>query len=335
MIYWFIYSLKPILEEEKIFIEAIRDLNYQASQLQNEENLSVVPASDEFSDSSLPPNTYHRQHHKHHHHHREFHNRHIQNDIHNLPSSDISPTVEPTTTTATKAGKIDAYFDLTTESNTQHLEQSTTLLHSTSHNLSPSTTAIGGPTSPLSNHSNDSTKKRSDALLEASIRAVVTDPAPNMQSILTWMHSVSTTGALVPIPSTTSYLPRGLGQEKSISNSIVNTATTTTTTTSAAVAESTTTANSSSYTTPWEGSGISYYNPTQLSSQSSTSSPKYQSQSTSRHAHGNSLNLFFLLYLTFQNYSNMNYRICNTSISTSSITSKSALTIKSSLFNKL
>eukprot|EP00604_Paraphysomonas_vestita_P002350 CAMPEP_0174818812 /NCGR_PEP_ID=MMETSP1107-20130205/1710_1 /TAXON_ID=36770 /ORGANISM="Paraphysomonas vestita, Strain GFlagA" /LENGTH=202 /DNA_ID=CAMNT_0016031255 /DNA_START=998 /DNA_END=1606 /DNA_ORIENTATION=- len=44
-----------------------------------------------------------------------------------------------------------------------------------------------------------------------------------MQSILTWMHSVSTTGALIPIPATTSYLPRGLGQDKSKTKTDSNT----------------------------------------------------------------------------------------------------------------
>jgi hypothetical protein len=124
-----------------MFIAAIRDLNYQASQLQNEENSSL-----QFEES--------RQRSSHRHHHfSQISSQHKQSEQQSAESLELVPNSPPST--------------------------------------------------------------RSDALLEASIRAVVTDPAPNMQSILTWMHSVSTTGALVPIPATTSYLPRGLGQEKS------------------------------------------------------------------------------------------------------------------------
>lgn len=100
-------------------------------------------------------------------------------------------------------------------------------------------------------------KTRTDALFEASVRAVVADPAPNMQSILTWMHSVSTTGALVPIPATTAYLPRGLGQEKpkvSVETNPPN----------------------------WEGNTISIYTPTQSSLPSAKPNTQNQSQVPSK-----------------------------------------------------
>jgi hypothetical protein len=157
-----------------MFIAAIRDLNYQASQLQNEENSSL-----HFRDS--------RQQSSHHH-------------------APASPQSSP-------RGKV----------SNQHK-------HSDQQQLGESLESIPN---------NAPSSSRSDALLEASIRAVVTDPAPNMQSILTWMHSVSTTGALVPIPATTSYLPRGLGQEKS----------------KGAQSELNQSANT------WEGNGISFYTP--------------------------------------------------------------------------
>lgn len=146
-----------------MFIAAIRDLNYQASQLQNEENSSL------HLDESR------------------------QQSHHSLQAKGKS------------------------SNQNKQIEQQTGGTHESTPNSPPSS--------------------RSDALLEASIRAVVTDPAPNMQSILTWMHSVSTTGALVPIPATTSYLPRGLGQDKAKAHS------------------------EPPQSSTWEGNGISFYTP--------------------------------------------------------------------------
>lgn len=104
-----------------------------------------------------------------------------------------------------------------------------------------------------------------------------------MQSILTWMHSVSTTGALVPVPATTSYLPRGFGQDKTQQQQqqqqqqqISSTATST--------------------SSVWEGSGITYYAPQHqqqhnssqiFASASPNSSPKNITQFQS-HSHSQS-----------------------------------------------
>jgi hypothetical protein len=79
-----------------------------------------------------------------------------------------------------------------------------------------------------------------------------------MQSILTWMHSVSTTGALVPIPATTSYLPRGIGHEKSKSTS-----------------------GDSALQNSWEGNGISFYTPAPSTAQRSSHPSRQDSDASS------------------------------------------------------
>jgi hypothetical protein len=59
----------PLQEEERLFIDAMRDLNYQASRLQSEENETITSISDasEYLDGDERKNTGHHSHPRHNH----------------------------------------------------------------------------------------------------------------------------------------------------------------------------------------------------------------------------------------------------------------------------